>query len=141
MKDSTLMELLEEEKVLDKVKETSKQVVTELKLPKNLNPISALRKVQLDNTDYIDSGDKVGKRGIFLKAVEDPSWKLDIGILEDGNYYRMEELLTEYDKLFAWTSQELGRTNLVTHTIQTNNVQPIIVLDKSFPAPITHTEI
>ncbi|CAG8504636.1 15213_t:CDS:2 [Gigaspora margarita] len=72
IEDLTLMELLKKEKVLNEVEETSKQVVTELKLLKNPHPISAL-KMQIDNTDYIDSGDKVGESGIFLEAVEDPS--------------------------------------------------------------------
>ncbi|CAG8802227.1 29400_t:CDS:2, partial [Gigaspora margarita] len=83
IEDSTLTELLEEEKFWMKV----------LNYPE----------VQLDNTDYIDSGDEVGEGGIFLEAVEDPSWKLDIGTLEDNNYYRIEELLIEYDKFFVWT--------------------------------------
>ncbi|CAG8801612.1 18623_t:CDS:2, partial [Gigaspora margarita] len=46
VEDLPLTELLEEEKGLDKVEETSKQVITELKLPKNLNSISALKSLK-----------------------------------------------------------------------------------------------
>ncbi|CAG8643157.1 23145_t:CDS:2, partial [Gigaspora margarita] len=48
--------------------------------------------------------DKVKEnRNFFLKVEEDPLQKLDIEILEDENYYHIEELFTEYNELFAWT--------------------------------------
>ncbi|CAG8485644.1 2589_t:CDS:2 [Racocetra fulgida] len=37
----------------------------------------------------------------------------------------LNDLLMGYDDLFAWTSQDLGRTSFVTHPIFTDNAPPI----------------
>ncbi|CAG8722435.1 30339_t:CDS:2 [Gigaspora margarita] len=96
VEDSTLLELLEEERVLDEFREKSKQVETEAKSQKNLDSTATQKNL-----------------------------KLDIGVLEDDEYDQIEELLMEYDELFAWTPHELERTNLINHSIQTSDAPPL----------------
>src|SRR6185437_12537875 len=63
-------------------------------------------------------------RDFFFDEAETPQ-ELDVGELEDDDHDKMEKLLIGYNELFAWTSQDLGRTDLVTHAIDTGDAAPI----------------
>lgn len=51
--------------------------------------------------------------------------ELSVGDLNPIQRMKFEELLNEYRDLFAWEPTQLGRTNLVRHTIDVGNSAPI----------------
>jgi hypothetical protein len=45
--------------------------------------------------------------------------------LTKGEFKELEELLTEYEVIFAWVNEYYGRNNKVYHRIDTGDVRPI----------------
>ncbi|CAG8700560.1 7447_t:CDS:2, partial [Ambispora leptoticha] len=78
-----------------------------------------------DNFSDFDDNDEDSDPKFFFEEVEESSRELDIGDLWDDDHDKLEELLVGYDDLFAWTPQELGRTDFVTHSIHTEGALPI----------------
>ncbi|CAG8629027.1 9885_t:CDS:2, partial [Ambispora leptoticha] len=74
-----------------------------------------------------DGDDPEPDHEYYFDEVEESSQdlELDIGDLWDDDHDRMEELLFNNNDLFAWEPHNLGRTSLVTHTINTGDAPPI----------------
>ncbi|CAG8781152.1 26889_t:CDS:2, partial [Dentiscutata erythropus] len=83
------------------------------------------------------SGSDDGEEGINFKFYfdkEEPIYELNIRGLENKEHSELEGLLIVYSDLFAWISQDLEQTNLVTHIIRTDNAH---ILDSDTTGPLS----
>jgi hypothetical protein len=53
--------------------------------------------------------------------------------LKDGEFQELEELLAEYEDIFAVDSEDHGRTNNLYHRIRTEGARPIPQTPRSLP--------
>jgi hypothetical protein len=51
--------------------------------------------------------------------------QLNVGELTEEQAAKFHGLMEQYQDLLAWTSEDLGRTNLVYHSIDTGNAKPV----------------
>jgi hypothetical protein len=56
--------------------------------------------------------------------------------LKNGEIHGLEELLTEYEDIFAKADEDYGRTNKVYHVIDTRDARPIRQPPRRIPLAI-----
>ena len=55
------------------------------------------------------------------------------GRCTERDHMQLKELLLQHNGVFALDDQELGETDIVTHSIDTSNAKPVQALPKRFP--------
>lgn len=96
----------------------------------NLKSVEENQESDSDQISNFDEDEPEESHEFFFDELSDSITELDIGPLDEKALNGMNEFLFEYRDLFAWTPQDLGRNDLVTYRIITENA--LLIKQKAY---------